>query len=265
MPDEEADQDRWDGFEEYLDNLTTLAAELGRPPTTGEFHDRTNHHPTTGSDHFGSWAATIEAVGLDPEKVPDLGRPKMPDEEYLDAVRDLADDLGRPPSSMEMHHDGAYSHSTGIKRWGDWATVVEAAGLDFAASPGGRTQKEIQDELYLDAVVDLAEELGRPPTWDEMRKQGRYSAVVGQDRWDNWAGAVAAAGLDPEQIPTGHGSEPIEREEYLQAIRTVAEKLGHPPTTQEMNEHGEYTAGVAYRIWDSWSEALEAAKLVTSD
>jgi hypothetical protein len=259
MPDEEAEQNSWDGYEDYLDSLTSLATELGRPPTTEEFRAQTAHHPTTGSDHFGSWAATIEAAGLDPEEVPDPGRPKIPEDEYLDAVRALANDLGRPPSSLEMHHDGEYSHSTGIKRWGGWAVVIEAAGLDPTAGPGGGPQKEIPDEMYLEAVSDLAEELGRPPTWDEMRNQGRYSATVGQERWDRWADVVAAAGLNPDQIPTGHGSDPIDREEYLEAIRAVAKELGRPPTTQEMNEHGEYTAGVAYRIWDSWSEALEAA------
>jgi hypothetical protein len=44
-------------------------------------------------------------------------------------------------------------------------------------------------------------------------------------------------------------------------LQDVAEDLGGPPTTLEMNEHGECTSNPAYRFWDSWSDALEAADL----
>ncbi|WP_225935453.1 homing endonuclease associated repeat-containing protein [Halobaculum magnesiiphilum] len=49
------------------------------------------------------------------------------------------------------------------------------------------------------------------------------------------------------------------REELLAELRAVANELGHPPTTTEMNEHGNFTIDPYQREFGTWRTALQAA------
>ncbi|WP_394348215.1 homing endonuclease associated repeat-containing protein [Salinadaptatus halalkaliphilus] len=47
----------------------------------------------------------------------------------IDAVQDLALELGRPPSKAEMNDRGEYSASPYLTRWGTWEEALEVAGV----------------------------------------------------------------------------------------------------------------------------------------
>jgi hypothetical protein len=54
-------------------------------------------------------------------------------------------------------------------------------------------------------------------------------------------------------------SNKLERDELLEEIDRLADEIGTTPTTSEMNEHGEYSIAPYYRVFGSWTAALQAA------
>ena len=60
-----------------------------------------------------------------------LNNPKRPREEYLDAIRDLAEELGRTPRIVDMDERGQF-HSSNIRKQLNmsWNEAVAAAGLE---------------------------------------------------------------------------------------------------------------------------------------
>ncbi|WP_139173483.1 homing endonuclease associated repeat-containing protein [Natrialba sp. SSL1] len=50
----------------------------------------------------------------------------------------------------------------------------------------------------------------------------------------------------------------IPREDLLGELQRLAAVLGHPPTTTEMDEHGQYSAVTYHSRFGSWNEALSA-------
>lgn len=55
-------------------------------------------------------------------------------------------------------------------------------------------------------------------------------------------------------------------EEYLQAIRDLAEELEKTPSWREMNEHGDYAAvTITDSLYCTWNEAVERAGLVPNE
>lgn len=51
----------------------------------------------------------------------------------------------------------------------------------------------------------------------------------------------------------------LERDELLDEINRLADDLGTTPTASAMNEHGQYSTSPYYRVFGSWSAALQEA------
>src|ERR671922_1701153 len=79
--------------EQILGELRASAARLGRSPTMREFaaDSETTVHPQTVIDHFGSWNAAKREAGLVPRRFATR-------DELLRLLRELRDELGRPPT-----------------------------------------------------------------------------------------------------------------------------------------------------------------------
>lgn len=58
---------------------------------------------------------------------------------------------------------------------------------------------------------------------------------------------------------------PIPKDDILDDIRRVADELGRTPSSYAYREHGCFSARPAYRHFDSWQEAIEAAGLEPED
>lgn len=111
----------------------------------------------------------------------------------------------------------------------------------------------MREETLLSELKRLSDELGHIPRKEEIGEQGKGSGSVYQKRFGSWNEALTAAGFEPN---TRWG---IPREDLLTELREVAEELGHPPTTSEMLEHGEFTTQPYRRVFGSWRTALQAA------
>jgi Homing endonuclease associated repeat len=151
--------------DEILGELRACAERLGRSPTMREFaaDGKTSVHPQTVIEHFGSWNAAKRAAGLVPRRFATR-------EELLGLLRQLGDDLGRPPTARDIdEHKGRLpSKSLYWHTFGSLSTALREAGFDV---PVG----EEKLERALEQGVRIALELGRLPKfadWAEARKQG---------------------------------------------------------------------------------------------
>jgi len=88
-----------------------------------------------------------------------------------------------------------------------------------------------------------------------MDEQGAYSAACIRQRFGTWGDALREIGLSPNikyDIPST---------EVKEDIRTIATKLGRPPTSPEYREQGNFSVSLAQNLFGSWNEALAAAGL----
>jgi hypothetical protein len=157
-----------------------------------------------------------------------------------------------------MNQSGAHTSGIGVDRFGSWDETLDAAGLDPDEKPQrGRTP--VSEDEYIAAIQRLGAELGRAPSSLEMTEQGEYAHTTGINLFGTWASVLAAAGYDP--IDPKRQAGYIHTDDYLAAVRELADELGRPPTGPEMREQGEYSPTVGRRRWGSWEETLEAAGL----
>jgi hypothetical protein len=150
--------------EQILAELRACAERLGRSPTMREFADDpgSSVHPQTVIEHFGSWNAAKRAAGLVPRRFATR-------EELLGLLRELGEELGRPPAARDIdEHKGRLpSKSLYWHTFGSLTNALREAGFDV---PVG----EERLERAVEQGAALARRLGRLPKfadWAEARKE----------------------------------------------------------------------------------------------
>src|SRR6201988_3573902 len=149
--------------EQILGELRASAERLGRSPTMREFaaDPKTTVHPQTVIEHYGSWNAAKRAAGLVPRRFATR-------EELLGLLRELGDELGRPPTARDIdEHKGKLpSKSLYWHPFGSLTNALREAGFDM---PVG----EERLERAVDQGVVLAQKLGPGPQfadWADARR-----------------------------------------------------------------------------------------------
>jgi hypothetical protein len=150
--------------EQILAELRASAVRLGRSPTMREFaaDPETTVHPQTVIEHFGSWNAAKRAAGLVPRRFATR-------DELLGLLRELGEELGRPPTARDIdEYKGRLpSKSLYWHTFGSLTNALREAGFDV---PVG----EERLERAVGQGAALARELGRLPKfadWAEARKE----------------------------------------------------------------------------------------------
>src|SRR3954471_2480981 len=148
---------------QILDELKASAGRLGRSPTMREFaaDPDTTVHPQTVIEHFGSWNAAKRDAGLVPRRFATRA-------ELVRLLRELGDELGRPPTARDLdaHRGSVPSKSLYWHTFGSLTNALREAGFDV---PVG----EERLERALEQAVRLSKELGRLPKfadWTAARK-----------------------------------------------------------------------------------------------
>jgi hypothetical protein len=149
--------------DQILAELRDCAERLGRSPTMREFSEdqQTSVHPQTVIEHYGSWNAAKRAAGLVPRRFATR-------EELLGLLRDLGEELGRPPTARDIdEHKGRMpSKSLYWHTFGSLTNALREAGFDV---PVG----EERLERAIEQGTALARALGRLPKfadWAEARR-----------------------------------------------------------------------------------------------
>jgi hypothetical protein len=150
--------------EQILAELKASAERLGRSPTMREFaaDPETTVHPQTVIEHFGAWNTAKREAGLVPRRFATR-------EELLGLLRDLGEELGRPPSARDLddHKGQLPSKSLYWHTFGSLTNALRDAGFDV---PVG----EERLERAVEQGVELARDLGRLPRfqdWAEARRE----------------------------------------------------------------------------------------------
>jgi len=144
--------------------LQACAERLGRSPTMREFaaDEATTVHPQTVIEHFGSWNAAKRAAGLVPRRFATR-------DELLGLLRELGEELGRPPTARDIdEHKGRMpSKSLYWHTFGSLTNALRDAGFDV---PVG----EERLERAVGQGAEMARRLGRLPKfadWAEARRE----------------------------------------------------------------------------------------------
>lgn len=104
--------------------LAELAMKLNRTPTKGEMDRLGRFSGAIYTNHFGSWAASCEVVGLRPNKFDGI-----PDEALLKELRRLKKQLGRLPRMQDMRTIGKYTVTVYPSLFGSWKSSLHRARI----------------------------------------------------------------------------------------------------------------------------------------
>ncbi len=148
---------------QILEELKASAGRLGRSPTMREFaaDPDTTVHPQTVIEHFGSWNAAKRDAGLVPRRFATRA-------ELVRLLRELGDELGRPPTARDLdaRKGSVPSKSLYWHTFGSLTNALREAGFDV---PVG----EERVERAVEQGVVLARRLRRLPKfadWAEARQ-----------------------------------------------------------------------------------------------
>jgi hypothetical protein len=149
--------------EDIVEELQACARRLGKSPTMREFGSdpETSVHPQTVIEHYGSWNAAKRAAGLVPRRFATR-------EELLRLLRELGEDLGRPPTARDLdgRRGSMPSKSLYWHTFGSLTLALREAGFDV---PLG----EERLGRAVEQGAALARTLGRLPKfadWAEARR-----------------------------------------------------------------------------------------------
>lgn len=112
--------------EVLLAELHRLSEVLDEPPTASQMDAQGDYSPATYQNRFGSWRNALETAGFE---IPDGSRARIPTDELLNQLEAFAEEVGHPPSSIEMLSSGPYSPKVYIERFGSWQSALSRAGV----------------------------------------------------------------------------------------------------------------------------------------
>lgn len=231
--------------EELLSELQRVADNLGRTPKLSDLDEYGKYSRGPYQVRFGSWNEALEAANLD------LNRPTdIPKSDLIAELTRLADELGRTPTREDMTTSGKYGASTCQRTFGSWTAAIEVAGL-----PPAEMGNRYSDEELLNELRRLADaHRGKPPTTEEMNKEGRYSHRIYNIRFGSWRAALEAAGLE---LPLRY--EEVSEADLIDDIQHVGTLVGGTPRFADIKELGEYQPDWYRRAFGTWNNAVEAA------
>lgn len=180
-----------------IEKLQRLAARLGHSLTKADVDaDPTTPCYRTYANHFGSWNSALEAAGLPLNR---WGAVRRDRETLLEMLRQLADQLGRAPTTADLAQRGLPCDVTYAKHFGSWRAALAEIGLQPKV---GNTRYQRDELLSILRQLDL--ELGHSPSQAELGQTGRLpSPSTYKYYFGGWNRALEAAGLTPRH-PKGN-------------------------------------------------------------
>jgi len=186
--------------DELTNELQRLSEELDKIPTTTDIENHGEYSKAIYYKRFGDWNSALEAANLDSSHLSsNLDQPERK-QNLLNDLVELAEDLGHIPKQKEIREYTPHSHSTYYHYWGGVQAALEAsdADLDEIDTTRKTVPRSIETEELLEELQRLAEKVGRPPKWVDIRKHGKYSDNPYRSRFNSLEDAHRAAGIPTE-------------------------------------------------------------------
>jgi len=164
--------------------------------------------------------------------------------ELVEHLRDLTEELGRSPTTEDMHEHGRYSPQAYYYYFDTWDETLEAAGLD--------TTETTKDDVIED-LQRIQDTIEHPSSWTEaIREHGRCPLSQVYSKFGDLESALEASGIERQEPDT------ISRDDVIEEITRLATDRT-PPTADQMDGEGAYSARTCYDLFGSWSDALRAS------
>jgi len=110
--------------EDLLNGLQRLAQELDTTPTATDMNESGEYWSSQYGDEFGGWNNALREAGFEPNQPR-----KIPTDELLNEIRQLAQRLNKTPTKKQMNDLGEHSSRTYQTRFGSWSEAVRQAGF----------------------------------------------------------------------------------------------------------------------------------------
>jgi Homing endonuclease associated repeat len=168
---------------ELIAALRRARRRLGRPPRPADLK-RSRPRAETIARRFGSFAAALQAAGIDPPRRPSRG-------EVLARLREEARARGgRAPRFSDWREREPPTVWDVVRHFGSWNAGLRAAGI---APPGRPTRDEVIATLRREAL----RRGGEPPRGSEWKRPMPPTVWDVECHFGSWNAAVEAAGRTP--------------------------------------------------------------------
>ena len=231
--------------ESIIKLLKQQAELLGHPPSKA-WWDKRGPRPSVPTIRkvFGTWRNALLAAGLKPGP-----QNVVTEQELIDDINRVAQELGRSPKITDYHKLGKY---TSIQYHGGWKYLVAKAGF--------RSYYDISKDELIQAVKDVAIDLGRTPLYIEFCKHRLgYSSLIVYKYYSGYDELLTDADLHPPERLGG--GRILTDQDMIDEVLQVANQIGHVPSQLEFTELSSSSAGTAVYKFGSYNKFLEAAGL----
>jgi len=200
--------------ERLISDLQEFSEELGKTPTKRKMKQDGPWNDITYHNHFGSWNNALKKAGFESNLEIDISKERL-----ISDLQEFAEQLGKTPTQNEMNQDGPWSTQSYLNHFDSWNNALKEAGLE------PNNEINISEERLISELQEFAEELGRTPTFNEMRQDGPWSNTTYQNRFGSWNNALEKAGLEinclgPDER-AGTGEDYYGENWYVQRRATV--------------------------------------------
>jgi len=175
-------------------------------PSIREYQKYGKYSKTLITDRLGGWADALEKAGYE-RRESGPSDPEYTDDELLEELVRISEEVGESPSRSQIDKHAPVSKSLYHHRFGSLNRAKELVGLKTVDVGGERPHV---GEL-IDAMIELAVDVGRTPYKKDMEENGPFSAATYQRRFGSWSEAHEIAGLPPRRAGRKLGFGYVER------------------------------------------------------
>jgi hypothetical protein len=168
-------------------------------------------------------------------------------DDLITELQQLAEELRTTPTIEEMNEQGAYSGVTYYNHFDSWNAALEQAGLETTVESHISRDDLLEDLQYIDEMIE-----GSHPTVTAIKEHGTYSLTTYYNAFGGLEEALQEADIEMVE------EAPISKEEIISEIQRLATD-NTPPTTDQMDEQGAFTARTCSDRFGSWNAAVTAA------
>lgn len=174
--------------EDMIKDLRIVAKLIGKSPSSNQYKLHGKYAVNTVKGRLGSWNECLKAAGLDLESRYQDKKDNIfiPTDYYLRLLRELAQKLGRAPSSIEASKNGITIYRLYKRLKTNWAGILTIAGINYLSLPSISLMHYVTNEEALEDVARVASLIGHKPSVTEYKKHGIYSPAAIIKRFGKW-------------------------------------------------------------------------------
>jgi division protein CdvB (Snf7/Vps24/ESCRT-III family) len=255
-------QETLDDVQSSIDDAVTAANDLDRSTTRLEEYrekiSRISTIPPTRTDQTqtghssagtqwerpdGARSSQDESAdsppGSESETTGDSSASSMSDptrEDILAELERVSEELGKRPSTSDFSEHSSYDDSDVYRFFESWGDAVDEASVET-----------LSRQTLLDDLRRVREECGFVPIRTQIDKYGEFSAHDYRREFGGIASAREEAEMDLQR-------------QVIDYVQQTKDTTDGRPSMSHFESIAPYSSGIIYKFFDSWDDALAAAR-----